>query len=82
MFPPVIGGRSTRHLIPATRNGFSRRAGERRARSSADPGDVLAQSGPICAPQSMIVEDLAAEQQQAVLAHSHQSGQGDVPGVV
>jgi len=28
-------------------------------RSSADPVDVLAQSGPICASQSMIVEDLA-----------------------
>jgi hypothetical protein len=31
----------------------------RGARSSADPVDVLVQNGPICAPQSVIVEDLA-----------------------
>jgi hypothetical protein len=35
VFSPGIGGRSTRHLMPATRNGLSRRRAERRARSSA-----------------------------------------------
>jgi hypothetical protein len=53
MFPPVIGGRSAKHPIPATRNGiFGGRESD--VPAHANPDDVSAQTDPIGAPRLMV----------------------------